>query len=393
MSYNFLLLVLAGILPLYIVRFSIFGVPTNAFELAVLLVACVGACSSGIRRSWTYAAKTTPRGMQIVIGLFFLSACISTAISYEIRVSLGILKGWFIVPMVFGFLAMSAIKHSPSMKSKIVDSLVLSGVVVSIIGIAQIGSIPRIVSVYDVPNSLALFIVPIVIIALYRGVLLRNRAYLVSAAIMAIAVLATESVGAIFALIGTSIVGWFTGLFPAVFNLKMQRSRVRLLSWVAMIVILTVFVLSGRIQYLISPLTHPGVTNSATVRLQLWDVGIQLIEQHAILGIGLGQFEPAYQAQLHQLFAQRVPGLQAEYVFRDPHNWIISFWLNLGILGLVSFAYINYKAIRISIKSKNAEHRAIALAGISILIFGLVDTIYWKNDLSALWWMVIMLTL
>ncbi|MCE9643228.1 MAG: O-antigen ligase family protein [Candidatus Andersenbacteria bacterium] len=391
MSYNSLLLVLAGILPLYIVRFSIFGVPTNAFEVSVLLALCIGVFSINIRRSWVYALKTMPRGMQIAIALLFLSACISAAISHEMRVSFGILKGWFIVPMVFGFLVMSAIKYNSAMKPRILDSLMVSGVVVSVIGMLQIGSMPRIASVYDVPNSLALFIVPLVIIALYRGVLLRNRAYLVSAAIIAIAILATQSVGAIFALIGTGSIGWFAGILPAVFNSKAQRLRVRFLSWVIMAVIFIAFVLSGRIQYLIPPLLHPGATNSATVRLQLWDVGIRLIQKHSILGVGLGQFEPAYQAQLHQLFTQHVPGLQAEYVFRDPHNWIISFWLNLGILGLVSFAYINYKAIRISIKSKNLENRAIALAGISTLLFGLVDTIYWKNDLSVLWWMVMVL--
>ena len=393
MSYNSLLLVLAGILPLYIVRFSIFGVPTNAFELTVLLVVCIGAYSVSIRRSWVYALKTMPRGMQIAIAFLFLSACISAVISHEIRVSLGILKGWFIVPMVFGFLVMSAIKYNSTMKPRILDSLMVSGAAVSVIGVLQIGSMPRVISVYDVPNSLALFIVPIVIIALYRGVLLRKPAYLASAAIMAIAILATQSVGAIFTLMGTSIVGWLFGIFPAVFNSKEQRSRVRFLSWVMMVGILIAFVLSSRIQYLISPLLHPGVTNSATVRLQLWDVGIRLIQQHPILGIGLGQFEPAYQAQLHQLFAQHVPGLQAEYVFRDPHNWIISFWLNIGILGLASFIYVNYTAIRRSIKYRNIEYRAIALASISMLLFGLVDTIYWKNDLSALWWMIIVLAL
>lgn len=392
-GYESFLLVLTGILPLYIVRFSIFGIPTNIFEVAVLAVACVGACSADTRNSWVKTVKTMPRGIQIAIAVLFVSACVSAGISHEMRVSLGILKGWFIIPMIFSFLLMSTIKHAPSMKSRILDAMMVSGVAVSVIGMLQIGSMPRIASLYDVPNSLALFIVPLVIIALYRGVLFRRSAYIASASIMAIAILATQSAGAIFACVGTLGIGWFAGIFPDSFYAKTQRLRLYTLGLVLVTVIVSVFVLRDRLLYLAAPLIHPGITNSATVRLQLWDVGIRLIQQHPMLGIGLGQFEPAYQAQLHQLFAQHVPGLQAEYVFRDPHNWIISFWLNMGVLGLTSFICVNYAAIRRSIKSKKLEDKAVALACISILLFGLVDTIYWKNDLAALWWMIIVLAL
>lgn len=398
--YESFLLVLAGMLPLYIVRFSIFGIPTNIFEVAVLAVACVGACSADTRNSWVKTVKTMPRGIQIAIAVLFVSACVSAGISHEIRVSLGILKGWFIVPMIFSFLLLSATKHVPSMKSRIVDSLMVSGGVVSVIGMLQIGSMPRIASLYDVPNSLALFIVPIVIIALYRGVLFRRSAYIVSASIMAIAIFATQSVGAIFACVGTLGVGWVAGIFSRPFYSKTQRVRLRMGILALIVGIVSVFVLRDRLLYLAAPLIHPGATNSATVRLQLWDVGIRLIQQHPMLGIGLGQFEPAYQAQLHQLFEDSSRGVQVtryklapEFVFRDPHNWIISFWLNMGILGLTSFIYVNYAAIRRSIKSKNVEDKALALACVSILLFGLVDTIYWKNDLSALWWMIIVLAL
>ena len=191
------------------------------------------------------------------------------------------------------------------------------------------------------------------------------------------------------------------------------------------IVAIAIFTLSGRISYLLSPITHPGTTNSATVRLQLWDIGTELIRQNPIFGVGLGQFEGAYQEELHRRFAGQEKDLsstfyplQSEYLFRDPHNFLISFWLNLGVLGLISFIILNFIVFKNAfllrtkfsqpadlsseagakgeaLAKEGGSHAiyqpAIALALISMLIFGLVDTIYWKNDLSALWWIFILL--
>ena len=379
--YTILLLVSAGMLPLYVIRCSIFGIPTNVFEIIVLVLVGVGLFLLEVRKSWVRNIKTMPLSLQIAIGLFLLSACVSTLISSELRVSLGILKGWVIIPIMFGFLIASAIKHNPSMRSRILDSLICSGVAVSCIGIFQIGSLARVTSLYDVPNSLALFLVPVVIIALYTGVQLKKRVYTLCALIMFVAVLATQSIGAIVSIVVTLCIAWALG---ATRKKQVYINIVVLLVAVSCIVL----IFSGRIQYLLSPLVHIGAKNSATVRLQLWSVGAHLIVQHPILGIGLGQFEPAYQNELHLLFARHIAGLQPEYVFRDPHNWIISFWLNLGILGLLIFSYLNFISIYRSILSKNVEQRAVSLGLIAMLLYGLVDTIYWKNDLSALWWIL-----
>ncbi|HLD25813.1 MAG TPA: hypothetical protein VJC05_02120, partial [Candidatus Andersenbacteria bacterium] len=65
---------------------------------------------------------------------------------------------------------------------------------------------------------------------------------------------------------------------------------------------LTVLSLTGRGQYLLSPL-FSDTPNSISVRGQLWSVAAELITEHPFLGIGLGQFEPAYQEKLHDRFA------------------------------------------------------------------------------------------
>ena len=433
------ILLVAGFLPLYIIRFSVLGIPTNIFEIGVLIVLLMGVCSEEIRRSWRATMQQFSAPYRIAIAVFLLSAVIATAISYEVRVSLGILKGWVIIPAIFGFLAVSAARKTSGMQNRILDSLICSATIVSVFGIIQIGTLARVQSIYDVPNSLALFVVPIFIIALYTGVQLKSRIYLVFAGVIGVAILATQSAGAMFAIAGTIVIAVFliprlTSPNPSFVRRGIRRSlpltkgelegvahnaatpphlpsyegrKLRVPFLFFMILALIIFFSSGRFQYLISPLIHPNTANSVTVRFQFWDIGVRLIKQHPIFGIGLGQFEPAYQAELHHLFeqynnpphfAQGLRGApQPEYVFRDPHNWIISFWLNVGILGLISFGYLNYFAIKYAFSSRSQANTynlqlttGLVLALIAMLLYGLVDTIYWKNDLSALWWLLVL---
>ncbi|MEO6077270.1 MAG: O-antigen ligase family protein, partial [Candidatus Andersenbacteria bacterium] len=182
--------------------------------------------------------------------------------------------------------------------------------------------------------------------------------------------------------------------------LTKEKAGMRCVVLIVLVVALFSFFYLPRIQYFISPFINSNTHSSLSVRLQLWNIGSRLIAQHPLLGVGLGQFEPAYQAELHKLFALESRGvkttsykLQAEYVFRDPHNFLISFWLNTGIFGLVSFLYLNWVAIRNAIRSKDAFQKSVGLALMAMLLFGLVDTIYWKNDLSALWWALTLLLL
>ncbi len=414
---NSLIPLLAGILPLYVVRFPLFGIPTNLFEVGVWITVVVCICTSHIRERLWVAVRAMPKRMLIFILLFLIAAAISTIVSPVTRSSLGILKSWIVTPILFGVLV-SII----AAKKAIIRSLILSGLVIALFGFSQIHGFNRIYSVYDVPNSLALFLVPVSVLATYIGIATKNKLYQYSAAIMIIAIILTQSSGAILALVGTMIVAWrvFSPSYegesplkagvgvsareptPPRLPLYKGRKYVAFVFSTLLLVTIAFFALSGRLSYLIAPLINPNTTNSVTVRMQLWDIGAHLIRQHPILGIALGQFEPAYQVELHRLFAEESRGvkaktykLQAEYVFRDPHNWIISFWLNTGLLGLLSFIGLNYLAIKRAFsppaRGGGSYRQAIALALISMLIFGLVDTIYWKNDVSALWWMLVFL--
>lgn len=392
---HILTVILAGLLPTYIVRFSIFGIPTNFFEVSVWVLFIATLCLPRTRKQLMVALGEMPRSVKMWVFLFVVTAVISTFYSPAVRSSLGILKGWIVTPILFGLLVYTARYSDVLVHKKIIRSLIYSGLVVSLLGISQIDGFMRIRSVYDVPNSFALFLVPILIIAVWVGIRTKERFYVSSALIMLIAILGTQSLGACIALLSTLGIGVLLG------RLKLGlRHYVVVLS--VFVLSIFIFFLSGRAEYLASPFIYGNTANSVTVRLQLWDIGIRLIREHPIPGVGLGQFEGAYQGELHRLFKQEEQlgisvtpyRLASEFVFRDPHNWIISFWLNTGLLGLLSFVILNLfvlKRIKDYFSRSDKKHyyaQAVALALISILVFGLFDTTYWKNDLAALWWVL-----
>ncbi len=389
--YESALVLLTALLPTYLLRFAVLGIPTNFFESAVGILVISGLLQFSIRKQWISGLKNTPKSIIFWTSAFIISALISTHISLETLVSLGVLKGWILFPILFGYIVGAATWCSNEIKYNVIKSLLLSGGVVAILGLLQIGRVERIYSIYDTPNSLALFLAPLVVMAVWQAIQvaqdrLRNA---LLALVMGAALLATQSVSGIISV-------YVSLLLAALFWLKSDK-REKVIMYVCIVSLVAAVYLgfSGKILYLTRPLFEPGSYSSLSVRLQLWSVAQLLVQEHPIFGVGLGQFEPFYQEKLHKRFAhsdgyysQVIP----EFVFRDPHNFLLSFWLNLGLLGLLSFLALHYLALRKGIAILNTPIvQGLTLALITLLLFGFTDTIYWKNDLSALHWLLIFL--
>ncbi|MEX1112272.1 MAG: O-antigen ligase family protein [Candidatus Andersenbacteria bacterium] len=374
-----LLIVTAGLLPVYLWRFSILGLPTNALEVLIVAAFAVGVLSPRIRADWRQSVRALGWDIKIFVLLFILASVISTLISPHLHTSLGVLKGWILLPILYGWMVHGCVQVEARAQVHILNTLILSAVAVSLFGLTQLGTLDRITSVYDVPNSLALFIAPVLVMSVFRALSERSSWLWLASGVMFAAVIGSQVVGAFVALIATLLIGgiWLRPIFPSV---------IKRMGVVGLIGVIGIggALLWDRFEYLASP------QSSAAVRLQLWSVSWDLIQQHPFLGVGLGAFEPAYQEKLHERFAEHDKELHTaeplpEFVFRDPHNWILSFWLNVGVLGLLSFTLLSWRSIVASWKNQPE----VSLALISILLLGLIDTIYWKNDLSVSWWLLI----
>jgi O-antigen ligase len=90
---------------------------------------------------------------------------------------------------------------------------------------------------------------------------------------------------------------------------------------------------------------------------------------------------------------------QPTEVYMYPHNIILNFWSELGILGVLLFCWIIAKFLwqssRFFLTEKGSAERFIALglmtSMVALVVHGLVDVPYFKNDLSALFWISIAL--
>ena len=121
-------------------------------------------------------------------------------------------------------------------------------------------------------------------------------------------------------------------------------------------------------------------------RLTIWTAAAELIKEHPIVGIGPGMFQEEYLA----LQPQFPPYL--EWAVPQPHNVFLAFWLQTGIFGLIAFIWLLILFFKRGFEmiKKDSGTAVLCLSlMIYILLHGLVDTTYWKNDLAVIFWLTV----
>ncbi|OGF20423.1 hypothetical protein A2Y83_02870 [Candidatus Falkowbacteria bacterium RBG_13_39_14] len=135
---------------------------------------------------------------------------------------------------------------------------------------------------------------------------------------------------------------------------------------------------------------------SGTLRRNMWKETIEMLRDRPILGAGLAGYQQTV-APYHKMdFVE---------VYLYPHNIILNFWSETGLLGLIAFIWLLavFFASAIPLLYKEGlgvvkvphfpkeETGVVAalLASMSVLlIHGLVDVPYFKNDLAILFWVI-----
>ena len=145
-------------IPLYVLRVTIFDIPTTAWELAVATVFFVGATQLDTRRSWRQSASVLPRAFIVFALLFVAGGAIGLYVSEVPVVSLGILKGWILAPMLAAWLVYDRARWSQRTRELLLDTLLASGAIIALLSLTQLESGQRLAGIYDVPNSLALWL-------------------------------------------------------------------------------------------------------------------------------------------------------------------------------------------------------------------------------------------
>jgi len=162
------------LMPAYLVRFALFGIPTTALEVIIYILFLfwiVSIREDAGRRGNISVFSKEDRMLFSGIALLFLGMIFSTLHSVNLRVSLGALKGWFIDPFLFFIVYISVIKSKKEIRKSLL-SFVLSGFAVAAIAImfALGGSLTfdgRLRAFYESPNYLAMYLTPAFLFAFF----------------------------------------------------------------------------------------------------------------------------------------------------------------------------------------------------------------------------------
>lgn len=272
---------------------------------------------------------------------------------------------------------------------RLVDALIAAGFAVALIGLIMFGlgesiitaedGARRLASVYGSPNNVGLFLGRCIPFALaFLIVPLDRRRRLVAATVLAVmsaAVILSQSVGALFVGLPAAVV--------AVLVLAWRR-RARWILLGLAIVIALAFVLSLQSARFARVLDFTSGTNF--FRIRVWQSAINLIHDHPLTGVGLDQFLYAFRGHYILPDAWQEPNLS------HPHNFLLDFWVRLGILGVVIFAILQWRFWQ---QIRDLYHRlqpgaalpyalVIGTAGsmVNLLAHGLIDNSVYVQDLA-----------
>ena len=382
------LVYLAMALPTYLIRLKVFNIPTTWLELAIYVVVALWVIKIIWRRQrnkwWQSLTAYKYPLLLMAVGLIM-----GTAISLDLTRSLGIIKGWFFDPLLL-FILITNTDHADHPKiefNNVVFGLWLSGVVLAGAAIGQVitghfATLDQRASAwFGSANYLALYLIPIMILVLgwWKEIKRGYSQWIVSVGwlMMLVALYFTYSYA-----------GWLA-LFVAVAGLIWVVSKNK--PWLLGVgLALAVFVVSQWHLPKFQQMLDLVGRSSTHVRLQVWQTSLLMIKEHWLTGIGLGLFEQRYPEFANRLF--RPP---LELVMLHAHNLFLYFWINTGLIGLIGFlGILGIFFIQIA-QTWRARHdlivASVGAAMLAILVHGLLDTPYWKNDLAAVFWMVVAL--
>ncbi len=383
--------------PTYLIKSSIGFIPTTFLELAIYTLVLVELIKFLLNKRFSIQeviVKFKPLGWPVAA--WFMVALLAVLISPDLRLSLGILKGWFVDPILFLLLLLINIKIATDWL-KVIIGLFVGVSFVSSYGLLEyslgwgLRNDGLLNSVYESANYVAMFIVPILFFGTTLALVVRGRKirylYWLLLLVNILALYYTKSYGGYLALLVGLV---FYLIMYSRQNIKMRK--LLLLSGVALVLLSGVIVSS---QDKFQNYLKGGDRTSISTRQQIWQTSVLLIKEKSILGWGLGNFQESYRSRVKQLYPKPL-----EWNVVKAHNLYLNLWIEMGILGLLVFLYLIIKIffilkseLKTEIKERKMFIISLLSAVVAILVHGLVDTPYFKNDLSLVFFIFVGLIL
>lgn len=393
-------------LPTYQLRINVIGLPVTILEGMIIITALCWLLPifKNSKFSWLNlktallnqnSGNPISRRLALPITLILITSWLSSFLSYNSNAGLGIWKAYFFEAIIFFIMCVYLLDEKKYQTA--INFFAGLAIVNGIVGFYQYltgdlipnpfwaqASSRRIVGLFAYPNANSLLfapLVPLFIYRLYQSIITKEKWLITLFSLAGVFSLLTiywsKSMGAVVALVFV--------LFLALLTYK----KTRLLT--------LIFILSFSIYFCYSPLKYkvekifistyeislPMNPTSWQIRAQQWRETINLIKVRPIFGAGLTNYQTAVKPFHINRHIE---------IFLYPHNIFLNFWVEIGLLGLLGFVWLIGEFFRLCYKNykKNpALTLALTYAMIVLLIHGLVDVPYFKNDLALMFWFII----
>jgi O-antigen ligase len=378
----------AALAPAYVIRWRVGPLPTTVLEVAILgtLAVFVLECA----RSGAVPDVLVRRSpLLLPAAVFLLAGAIAVLAAPSRTAALGIYRAYLVEPAALA-LVILAVVRSPAQAWLVVCGLWAGGCVLAVANAQLVLTTalhhqldvrgPAPAAIYLSPNSVALFLVPL--LALAGAGLLHDRSRtvrLVSGAFVLVVLPAT--------VLTFSRGGWTALGAVAVGVALSHRRRWWLLGGLACLGAAAFAV--PYVQHRALLLLRSGDGNTSGDRVRLWALTLRILASRPLLGTGLAGFEPT---------ARPLWSGDGSWILY-PHNLALDLWAETGLLGLLSFAWLFLTGAVLSLRGWwasatgwRALHLGVLLALLAVLVHGAVDNPFFKNDLSLELWTLLALT-
>jgi hypothetical protein len=394
----------------YLLRFQISGIPTNILEVYTgILFIWWTANSIFVRRDAIHRVFRRNRKILVATTLFLASATVALVVTLTklppefMKVPLGIWKGWVVLPVLFFVMTITTFRKKSDLEL-ITNTCVLAAGAYAFLACLQYFTqiLPGPAMTYDQRlvwpffdpltfegssgNYPALFLGPILtltVLKLWNFIrskkqnTLKISVFSASIVFMAFAVFLTKSFAAWIAILGSVMLGIFIEI----------RSRKKwVIPVVGIVAILGIALTQMNTEKFQSAFDLTGDSSTAE-RLRTYRVAGQMIAQDPLFGPGIGQFQRAFERTAPEVLSRPVSQKEIDHALHA-HNIFLMVYTSFGLAGLLTFLYLIFTALRITVFPQRI---AYLMPLVCILIHGLFDVPYFKNDLAYEFWLILAL--
>lgn len=370
------------LLPAYEVRFRIGPLPTTALEVVLVTIFILFTIAFG-RAGWMTGAQRLGVFRWPIL-LWCVASFLAVLWSPDLVQGFGLWRAFILEPILLLFVIAHEFQdqHRRGFLRLSMYALVWAMVgwglfeYLTGLGIPSPWNVPlgegrRATGPFPFPNALALLTAPTGAYAFARFVKSPgNVLSLLTFGAALLAALVARSDGALVALVAVAL------------GLLLLEKRFRLIG----VGVVTI----GVIALAALPSVRSEVWQEATfqswsgrVRVWMWEETWTMLKKRPITGAGFGGYQTVIAPYHQKDFIE---------IFEYPHTIVFNVWSETGLLGLIAFAWILIVWLREGERAKGEYwYASLAVVG-AIVVHGLVDVPYFKNDLATLFWLLLFLS-